>query len=258
MLRATHWAIFGLTISCSWLPANAQGQTWRAIEVMEAPEAHQAAAADAEFVYAITNDRIAKYDRRTRQRVAVSTGPAKHLNSGYFWNEKLFCAHSNYPQKPERSEVMVLDPSTMLLSVYKEFGNYGGSLTWVVRHDGHWWCNFARYGDQNQSTFVVKFGDNWQEAGRWTYPGQVLKEIGRNSLSGGLWRDGALLVTGHDDPELFRLNLPTKGTVLEFISTESIPFTGQGFADDPVTGGLVGIHRSKRQILFAAKANTPP
>jgi hypothetical protein len=29
------------------------------------------------------------------------------------------------------------------------------------------------------------------------------------------------------------------------------PFTGQGIADDPATGGLVGIDRKQRQIVFA-------
>ena len=38
---------------------------------------------------------------------------AKHLNSGFFHDGKLYCAHSNYPKLPESSQLMVLDPDTM-------------------------------------------------------------------------------------------------------------------------------------------------
>jgi hypothetical protein len=126
-----------------------------------------------------------------------------------------------------------------------------------VRHEGHWWCNFARYGADNGQTFVVKLTDEWREVGRWTYPPEVIRELGRNSLSGGLWRDGSLLVTGHDEPVLFRLELPEEGTVLKLIEKQRVPFTGQGFAMDPTTGGLVGINRAKRQVVFARPENEP-
>ena len=68
---------------------------------------------------------VAKYDRRSGRRLAVSTGKAKHLNSGIFWKGRLYCAHSNYPSKPERSQIMVLNPDTMRLSVYQDFGDSG-------------------------------------------------------------------------------------------------------------------------------------
>ena len=218
---------------------------------MPAAEANQAAAADETFVYAIDNTRVAKYDRKTGRRLAVSTGPAHHLNSGFLFEGKLYCAHSNYPKTPESSQVMVLDPETMRLSVFKDFGNYGGSLTWVLRRGGHWWCNFARYGKNNAQTFLVKFDDGWREAGRWTYPPELIGRLGNYSLSGGVWLGEHLLVTGHDEPALYRLRLPEKGTVLELLDKQKAPFSGQGIAHDPVTGGLVGIQRGKRQVVFA-------
>lgn len=79
-------------------------RVWEQTAAMPAPEASQAAAADGDFVYAITNDRIGKYERTTGRRVALSTGEAHHLNSGFFWQGKLYCAHSNYPRKPERMQ----------------------------------------------------------------------------------------------------------------------------------------------------------
>ena len=67
-----------------------------------AAEGHQAAAADDKFVYAITNSVVAKYDRMTGERIAVSSGEqATQLNSGFVWEGRLYCTRSNYPQTPE-------------------------------------------------------------------------------------------------------------------------------------------------------------
>ena len=226
-------------------------KTWSQTRAMPATEANQAAAADRQFVYAITNAVIAKYDRQTGQRVAVSTGSAHHLNSGFFHEGKLYCAHSNFPKIPEKSEIIALDAQSMQLTVFKDFGNYGGSITWVLRHDGYWWCNFARYGKNNGESFLVKFDDQWNELARWTYPAELLRYLGKNSLSGAVWRDGELLATGHDDPVVFRLKAPPTGKTLQLMGVQSVPFEGQGIALDPVTGGMVGISRRKRQVLFA-------
>ena len=237
---------------------ESNGLTWETQAVLSAPEAHQAAAADERFVYAIANKEIAKYDRSTGQRLALSSGAAQHLNSGFLSGGKLYCAHSNYPQTPERSEIKVLDVESMELTTFKDFGNFGGSLTWAVRYQDHWWCNFARYGSDNASTFLVQFDEQWREQGRWTYPAEVIRQIGQMSLSGGVWRAGSLLVTDHDHPVLYQLELPEQGTVLKFVQTQAAPFTGQGIALDPLTGGLVGINRAKRQIVFAAAGPSQP
>jgi endonuclease/exonuclease/phosphatase family metal-dependent hydrolase len=244
----TTLLVAGTALGTATEPKSA---AWREIGTLDAPEAFQAAAADEHHIYAIASTKVAKYDRKTGQRLAESTGDAQHLNSGFLWNGKLYAAHSNYPRTPERSEIKVLDPDSMRLATFKDFANFGGSLTWAVRHAGHWWCNFARYGGDNGETFLVKFDDDWREVARWTYPPEVIRELGRNSLSGGLWQGGSLLVTGHDDPVLFRLQLPEEGTVLRLIEKHAIPFSGQGFALDPLTGGLVGIRRARRQVVFA-------
>lgn len=225
---------------------------WTKTRVVPAPEAVQAAAADDRFLYAVTNDRVAKYDRTTGERVAVSTGEAEHLNSGFFWKGKLYCAHSNYPKTPERSEIMVLDPGTMRLTTFRDFGNFGGSLTWAIRHNDRWWCNFARYGKENAGTFLVAFDNDWQELGRWTYPPELIAQLGTYSLSGGIWHGEKLLVTDHDHGRLYVLELPSEGSVMKYAGRESVPFTGQGIAADPQTGGLVGIDRARREIVLAA------
>ena len=244
-------ALVVLLIMCrSHLFAN----DWKVTRLLPAPEAHQAAAAAGDAIYAITNRRIAKYDRATGKRLKVSTGDAEHLNSGFFWKGRLYAAHSNYPRQPETSRIMQLDPDSMRLSIVKDFGNYGGSLTWVVRREGSWWCNFARYGAVNHETFLARFDDDWKELGRWTYPQVVLKRIGRYSLSGGIWLGDELLVTDHDNPRVYRLVLPKSGSVLEYRGTASVPFSGQGFAVDPKSNGLIGIDRKRKMVVFAERA----
>jgi hypothetical protein len=227
-----------------------------------APEATQAVAAGERFVYAIGSAAIAKYERATGHRLAVSTaapGAAPHhLNSGFVWQGQLYCAHSNYPKQPARSQIMALDTATMVLSVFKDFGEYRGSLTWVVREAGFWWCNFARYGTENAQTTLVKLDDQWHEHGAWTYPPQVIQELGKMSISGGLWQEGRLLVTGHDKRVLYRLKLPQQGAVLELTDTLPAPFPGQGIALDPKTGGLLGINRAKREVVFAELREAGP
>ena len=166
--------------------AKSNEQEWIQSRIINAPEAHQAAAAEGRFVYAITSRGVAKYERQSGKRVATSEGAAKHLNSGFFWKGKLLCAHSNYPLKPERSEIKALDTDSMKLTTFKDFGSAGGSLTWVLHKDGFWWCNFALYGADNHKTFLVKYNEKWREMARWTYPKKVISQLGRHSLSGGI------------------------------------------------------------------------
>jgi len=226
--------------------------SWVETRRIPASEAHQAAAADETYFYAIASKTIAKYSRETGERVAVSQGEAQHLNSGFIWQGKLWCAHSNYPKKPEQSQIKVLDVNSMLLVTAKDFGDFGGSLTWVIREGEHWWCNFAYYGADNHRTTLVKFDADWKELDRWSYPSTVIQQLGRYSLSGGIWRGDELLVTGHDDGVVFLLRLPDAGEQeLQYIGQQPIPFTGQGFASDPVSGGLIGIHRAKRLLILA-------
>jgi hypothetical protein len=231
--------------------AVAGGPAYVQTAAMAASEANQAAAVDERLVYAIDNAVVAKYDRSSGTLLARSTGEAKHLNSGFLWSGKLLAAHSNYPRKPERSEVKVLDPESMVLSTLKDFGDYRGSLTWVVRRGGSWWCNFAKYGDENAHTALVQLDDEWKERGAWTYPEAVVKDLGKMSISGGLWQGEQILATGHDHRRIYRLRLPSKGSVLELVDVVPSPFPGQGIAPDPKTGGLVGINRSKKQVVFA-------
>jgi hypothetical protein len=247
-----RWSAFFFALICAALSAEEPRKpAYVQTSVLPAPEANQAAAADERLVYAIDNAVVAQYDRATGKRLALSSGEAKHLNSGFLWQGKLYCAHSNYPRKPEQSEIMVVDPASMKLTSFKKFTNNYGSLTWAVNESGNWWCTFAHYGDDNAKTLLVKFDAEWREQGTWTYPSEVVKDLGQMSISGGLWKDSMLLATGHDHRVIYRLQLPKQGHVLELIDELRSPFPGQGIAIDPKTGGLVGIDRAKRQVVFA-------
>lgn len=244
---------------------------WTLSASFPAPEAHQAAAADEKQVYVISSTAVAAYDRSNGQRQWVSHGGgASHLNSGFLWQGKLLCAHSNYPQHPNTSQIKAVDLTTGELSDFKDFGVSDGSLTWAVRHEDAWWCNFAFYGAEQQKTRLVRYDDQWRETGSWTYPQQLYQFFGRYSLSGGIWHGDTLLVTDHDHPVIYRLRLPQTGSELEWIDRHAAPFTGQGFAIDPAGTSasdadedsalnipLIGINRAKRLVMFAAPVSTP-
>lgn len=229
---------------------------WVEVQKWPAPEAFQAAAADGKFLYAISSTQVARYDRATGERLAISTGPAKHLNSGLIHEGRLLCAHSNYPQTPEKSEIKALDLETMELTEFKDFGAAPhGSLVWVLFEDGHWWCTFAKYGAENHRTAFVKYTPEWKEVAVYTFPPSVIEQLGKMSVSGGVWLNGTLVVTDHDHPRVYRLKLPQSGTVLEHLDTVPAPFTGQGIAVDIEPGGLVGIHRARRELVIAEPAS---
>lgn len=213
--------------------------------------ATQAAAADQQFVYAVSNTGVVKYDRATGKELGQSKGPAEHLNSGFLWEGKLYCAHSNYPKQPHQSDLRVLDPTTLELKVFHAFVAPPGSLTWAVRRGEHWWCHFAHYGKENGKSVLVRYDDQWRETGRWAYPPELVADWGSYSLSGGIWQGEELLATGHDEKVLYRLRVPKAGKVVEVIEVVPSPFPGQGIAADPTTGGLVGIDRARKQVVFA-------
>jgi len=255
-MRMLPWALAGLALVLSTLDIVRAGEPraetfWKQTAELAAPEAHQAAAADGDFVYAISNQKIARYDRKSGRRLDTSGGAAEHLNSGFVWQGFLYCAHSNYPDRPEHSEIKRLDLATMRLDTFHDFGASEGSLTWAVRHRDAWWCNFAFYERGNAKTYLARFDNEWHEVARWRYPAEVIAELGTRSISGGIWQGDELLVTGHDEPVIYRLRLPDRGDMLVLVAKERSPFPGQGIAHDPQTGGLVGIDRRRKCVIFA-------
>ena len=217
------------------------------------PHATQAAAVDGDRVYAVSNRTVAVYDRKTGLLMAESVGPAEHLNSAFVKAGKVYCAHSNYPQKPDISDIRVYDPATNKLSIFKEFPNPPGSLVWAVDDGKKWWCCFAHYGIDNAKTVLIRYTHEFAEEQRWLFPKAVIDDFDAMSASCGVWDGNTLLVSHHHYFVLYRLHVPADGKELELIEALNCPFPGQGIATDPATGGLVGIDRTKRTVVFAER-----
>lgn len=230
---------------------------------LASPHATQAAAADAKRLFAISNTTIATYDRENGELLATATADGtEHLNSGFFHEGKLYAAHSNYPELPHASDIRVFDPETNTLQVHHVFPEPPGSLVWVLHHDGHWWCCFAWYGDDNARSMLIEYADNTfeTEKRRLTFPAEVIADFDGMSASGGVFDGDTILASHHHFPVLYRLRIPDdpQATSLELIETLACPFPGQGIASDPATpGGLVGIDRPTRSIVTADPV-TPP
>jgi hypothetical protein len=186
---------------------------------LPAPEARQGAAADDAHIYAVNNNSLGKYDKRTGAKVGAWSGPRSlfpHLNGCGAIGGELVCAHSNYPRIPMASSVEVFDPKTMTHKRSRSLGMGYGSLTWLDRRDGSWWAGFANYdgrggepGRDHRFTALVRFDDAFRATGSWIYPDSVLERFKPSSSSGGVWGpDGLLYVSGHDAPELYVLRLP--------------------------------------------------
>ncbi len=230
------------------LPFSTQ---WELVGSFSAPEARQAALATKDHYFAIDNTRVGKYDRDTGDLIQQNTyKDTKHLNSGYLYEDMLLLAHSNYPAAIDSSDIRVLDPETMKMNIFKDFGRSEGSLTWVLEKEGYWYCLFAYYREENNKTYLAKFDANWEEVERWMFPQEVLDKIGHMSISGGVFWESGLLVTSHDDRELHYIKIPDTGHTLQYITTFPAPFWGQGIAVDPITNNLIGIDRPTRQLLM--------
>lgn len=265
-------AVAGGILTVALFGAALAGQTtglarqpgWTTVSLLASPFATQAAAADAKHVYAISNTVIAQYDRTTGSLVARgSAADALHLNSGFVHEGRIYAAHSNYPAEPHESDIRVFDPATERLTMFHRFDQPPGSLVWCIRRNGHWWCCFAHYADDNARTVLIEYADGGleRELRRLTFPAEVVADWDGMSGSGGIWDGDTLLVSHHHYPVLYRLAVPETGNELVLESAHFCPFPGQGFAVDPVTGGLVGIDRGNRRIVFAVPepaATGPP
>jgi len=255
-----------LTLSLSLVLLQAE-----LISTFTTPEARQGIAVDATSFYAIDSRAIARYDKRTGERTgrwqAPPGGQIIHLDSGVIVDGKLYCAHSNYPGLPMRSSVETWDAATLNHTGRHDFGVRWGSLTWVDRHDGHWWATFAnydqivdgkRYGGKENSV-LLKLDDNWQEVQSWTFPSALLARFGEMSNSGGAWGpDGRLYLTGHDAAEVYVVQLPPSARTLELVETIPVAIAGQGIAWDRSEPGLLyGIVRAKRQVTASRLIPSP-
>lgn len=229
-----------------------------------AEEAKQGVAVDARHFYAISNNRIGKYDKRTGARVARWEGDKRlypHMNSCVVDGSELVCAASNYPAVPMASTVEVFDTGTLRHLRSQTLPPMPGSLTWIERKGKERYAVFANYpearggepGHDHRWTILVKFDAAFRATGSWHFPEDVLARFAPMSCSGGSWgEDGLLYVTGHDRPEMYALRLPEAGTVLEHVATIPIATDGQAFAwDRSHPGEFWAADRAGRSVVVS-------
>ncbi|PZQ61405.1 MAG: hypothetical protein DI570_12710 [Phenylobacterium zucineum] len=252
-----------------WAQEPATSQAASAVAVLKsevirrwkAPEASQGVAVDAKHFYAVSNFRIAKYDKATGAKVGEWVGEKArfpHLNSCEIIGHDLVCVNSNFPETPMTSSVEFFDPVKMVHLRTVSLGQQIGSLTWLDRKDGAWWAAFANYdnkggepGRGHEYTQLVKFDDQWRRMEGWSFPKSVTDRFAPMSSSGGGWgADGRLYVTGHDHPELYVLELPKGGSKLDHVATIEAAIEGQAIVfDKSQPGVLYGISRPNREVV---------
>lgn len=224
------------------------------------PEANQGVGVDANHFYAVDNQIIAKYDKKTGKLVKKwqgdKAGPVLHFDSAMVMDGKLYLAHSNYPDWPMTSSLEIFNAETLEPVGTHSFGIRWGSLTWADWHDGHWWMTFANYDrllgpnktpyGHKVNTVMVKFTRDLQAVESWTLPKVLLDKFEDMSNSGGSWGpDGSLYLTGHDPTELYRMRFPKAGSVLELADVIPMNVRGQGIAWDRSEPGIIyGIIRA--------------
>lgn len=218
-------------------------------------DARQAVAVDPDAFYAIDNRVIAKFDKKTGapkgRWEGPKDGPILHLDSGVVLDGLLYTAHSNYPAWPMTSSIEIWDAATLKHVRSHSLGIDRGSLTWLDRDPkGVWWGAFANYNrvfersplayGNKYATQVVRFDAGWRVDGAWVFPDALVEKFGDMSNSGGSFGpDGRLYITGHDNAEVYVVELPTMGSVLRWTDTYPATLAGQGIAFDRGEPGLL-------------------
>ncbi|WP_091742668.1 hypothetical protein [Phenylobacterium immobile] len=256
--------ILALATTLAATAASAEPQLRPGAETVRrypAPEARQGVAVDARFVYAVANSTIAKYDKQTGAKVGEWKGDRArfpHINSCSLIAKELVCASSNFPAAPHWSAVEIYDPATMTHRRSVPLGPGTGSVTWVEWKDGAWYTAFANYdgkggeaGRDHTATALIRYDAKWRRTGGWLFPASVLARMAPMSSSGGgFGPDGRLYVTGHDNAELYVLELPKDGAVLDHVATLPIEAEGQAIDwDEGQPWMLYGISRKGGEIL---------
>jgi hypothetical protein len=223
--------------------------------------ASQGVAVDERSFYGVSNSAIDRFDKRTGARIAQWKGdPARypHLNACVVITRELVCAGSNYPSLPMRSRVEVFDPDTLTPKRTITLDKAPGSITWIDRHDGHWWAGFANYdgrggqpGRDHSFTALVEYDDAWRPVAQWSFPKSVLDRMAPYSTSGGgFGDDGLIYATGHDLPEIYGLRAPKGGGQLELVATLPMAVNGQAVAwDHGQDRVLYGISRATGDVV---------
>lgn len=231
--------------------------------------ARQGVAVDAASFYSVDNRLLVKHDKVTGAALmqwpvdSSSNNPLIHMDSGLVFNDRLYVAHSNYPELPMTGSVEIWDASTFEHLDSHEFESPPGSFTWIDHDGDNWWGAFANYDlvlagrdgpyGESRNTVIVKMAEDFSILASWTLPQDLVARLTPMSNSGGSWgRDGLLYLTGHDRDEIYVVKPAESVPELEWIATVLVAgFAGQGIAWDRSTNEplLWGIHRAGQGVL---------
>ena len=238
---------------------------YKEVQRFKAYHATQGVAVDKDAFYAITNAHITKFNLQGDSLMTwhePNKDRIRHINAGIVLKNKLYCAHSNYPLYPMASSIEIFDTKDLSHIGTVSFGIDTGSCTWILPGKRCWYVFFAHYDkkmdkegkqwDNANQAQLVMFDKKWRKMQAWTLPADLLKEIAPSSLSGGVMIDGIFYCTGHDAAKCYKLRIPERGTILEWIGEVDVPFHGQAIALGP-DGDLWGISRKERAVIRARR-----
>ena len=251
---------FSVLLILTSASAVAAKSTLQQIGEFVVSEANQAVGVDDKYFYAVDNQTIGKYNKKSGVLVkkwkGEKDGPIIHLDSAMLMDGKIYCAHSNYSEWPMTSSLEIWDADTMEHIGNHSFGIQWGSLTWVDFYDGHWWMTFANYDKPygpgktpygyKAATQMVRFSADFKFEEAWVLPKSILDRFEDMSNSGGSWGpDGFLYLSGHDPAEIYKMRLPKSGSILELVDVLPMNIRGQGIAWDRSDRGVIyGIIRA--------------
>jgi hypothetical protein len=222
--------------------------------------AKQGVAVDDKNVFVIDNARIVKYNYNgdsITQWKAPQGSNIKHINFGFIYNNKLYCAHSNFPKLPMVSSIEIFNKNSMKHCGSISLGIRHGSCTWIYKKNDSWYIFFANYENKSNPNAnvtmseLVQFDDQWREQQSWILPDSLIKRLSPNSLSSGVLINNEFYCMGHDACETYVLDIPEYAMILKWKSTIPVPFPGQGISYNAKTKTMWGIDRKKNQVIKA-------
>ena len=252
------------------------GAAFEEVATFRAPEAHQAVAVDAGHFYAIGNRVVAKYDKRTGEKVAEVRAseelPLIHMNGGVVTGGRLVVSHSNFPFMPATGSIesFSLDPLVHAHSV--SLGPTAGSLTAALPSPdrngaGTVLFVFAHYGlpripgyDTGTERTEIRVRVNGGPTGPgWVLPPAVVRRLRPHSVSGASFGPGEgriggspklhLWLSGHDRPEIYECDFPVAGSEMVLRAVHPAPIAGQGIAWDPAEPGVLWGTRRREGLV---------
>ncbi len=239
-----------------------KSKDYKEVERFDAYYARQGVAVDKHHFYAIDNNHITKFTLNGDSVITwhePDKNKIRHINSGIVLKDKLYCAHSNYPEIPMASSIEIFDTKSMKPVQSISLGIDAGSCVWITPGKKCWYVFFAHYDGGGKQpgcdvswSQLVQYDLKWRRMQAWILPKDMIQEIRPTSLSSGVFMDEVFYCMGHDQKKCYLLTLPTYGVHLQWIATINVPIPGQAISIDSDCN-MWGIDRKSRQVIKATQ-----